>query len=129
MRVFSGCHSTCSLVSRMKRVETFLYSAFVFSKNVCCCRWGILLLCHTVLAVPCSIVVTCSEGLTSWLSCLRCFLVFVTFQYGVLVQVWYLIVRIPDLCILLYFVIIIQALPTTHMAYVTMMAHSSQCVT
>ena len=32
MRVFSGCHSTCSSVLRMKRVEKFLYSTFVFSK-------------------------------------------------------------------------------------------------
>ena len=28
--------------------------------------------------------------------------VFVTFSYGVLRQVWYLIVSIPDLCFLLY---------------------------
>ena len=30
--------------------------------------------------------------------------VFVTFPYGVPGQVWYLIVSIPDLCLLLYFV-------------------------
>ena len=29
--------------------------------------------------------------------------VFVTFPYGVLGQVWYLIVSIPDLCLLSYF--------------------------
>ena len=29
--------------------------------------------------------------------------VFVTFPYGVLGQVWYSIVSIPDLCLLLYF--------------------------
>ena len=31
---------------------------------------------------------------------------FVTFPYGVLCQVWYLIVSIPDLCLLSYFVLI-----------------------
>ena len=34
---------------------------------------------------------------------MRCFLVFVTFPCGVLGQVWYLIVLIPDLCFLTYF--------------------------
>ena len=56
--------------------------------------------CHTVLSVPCSLVVTCWERLTSWLSCMWCFLsVFVTFPYGVLGQVWCLVVLIPDLCL------------------------------
>ena len=31
---------------------------------------------------------------------------FVTFPYGVLCQVWYLIVSIPDLCLLSYFVLV-----------------------
>ena len=39
------------------------------------------------------------EGLTSWLSCMRCFYCFVTFSCGVLGPVWYLIVLIPDLCL------------------------------
>ena len=41
------------------------------------------------------------KGLTSWLkfSC-----VFVTFSCGVLGQVWYMIISIPDLCLLTYFV-------------------------
>ena len=38
------------------------------------------------------------ENLSNGLSC-----VFVTFSVGVLVQVWYLIVSIPDLCLLTYF--------------------------
>ena len=56
-----------------------------------------------VLSVPCSLVVTCWERayllalLYVMFSC-----VFVTFPYGVLVQMWYLIVSIPDLCLLLY---------------------------
>ena len=45
------------------------------------------------------------KGLTSWFFCLRCFLcVVVTFPYGVLGQVWYLIVSIPDFCLFHYFI-------------------------
>ena len=37
------------------------------------------------------------KGLTSWLSfVVNC--MFVTFPFGILGQVWYLIVLIPDLC-------------------------------
>ena len=44
------------------------------------------------------------EGLSSWLSYMcDVFLCFVTFLYGVLGQVWYLILSTPDLCFLLYF--------------------------
>ena len=45
-------------------------------------------LCYAALPVPGSIVIT--------------FCVFVTFPYGVLGQVWYFIVLIPDLCFTLY---------------------------
>ena len=38
------------------------------------------------------------NGLTSWLSFVMFNCVFVTFQFGILGQVWYLIVSIPDLC-------------------------------
>ena len=41
--------------------------------------------------------------LTSWLSCVWCFLVFVTFSCGVLGHLWYLIVSILDLCLFNYF--------------------------
>ena len=59
--------------------------------------------CHAVLSVHCSLVVTCWEraGLLSLL-CVMFSCVFVAFKYGVLGQVWYLIVLIPDLCILPY---------------------------
>ena len=59
--------------------------------------------CYAVLSVPCSLVVTCLERanllvlLYVMFSC-----VYVTFSYGVLGQEWYLIVLIPDLCILPY---------------------------
>ena len=42
--------------------------------------------------------------LTPWLSCvLDFFLYFVTFQHGVLGQVWYLIILIPDFAFFLTF--------------------------
>ena len=64
--------------------------------------------CHALLSVHCSLVphvVTCLERanlmalLYVMFSC-----IFVTFSCGVLGQVWYLIVSIPDLCLLIYFV-------------------------
>ena len=42
------------------------------------------------------------EKAGSWLSCVWC-LIFVAFPFGVLSQVWCLIVSTPDLCLLLYF--------------------------
>ena len=44
------------------------------------------------------------KGLTSWLSFAMFNCVFVTFPYGVLDQVWCLIVSIPDFCDFSYFV-------------------------
>ena len=64
-------------------------------------------ICHAVLSVHCSLVVTCWERanllahLYVMFSC-----AFVTFPCGVLGQVWYLVVLILDLCILPYFVYI-----------------------
>ena len=43
------------------------------------------------------------KGLTSWLLFVMFNFVFVTFPCGILGQVWYLIVLIPDLCCLSYF--------------------------
>ena len=42
-------------------------------------------------------------GLTSWLSCMWCFVVFVTIACGVLGRVWYFIVSIPETCLFSYF--------------------------
>ena len=44
------------------------------------------------------------KGLASWLLFVMFNCVFVTFQCGILGQVWYLIVSIPDLCRLSYFI-------------------------
>ena len=60
--------------------------------------------CHIVLSVHCSLVVTCFER-ANFLALLYVMFscVFVNFPCGVLGQVWYLIVLIPDLCLLPYF--------------------------
>ena len=57
------------------------------------------------MSVPkCSLVVTCWERADLLASLYVMFSsVFVTFPYSVLGQVWYLIVSIPDLCLLSYF--------------------------
>ena len=57
-----------------------------------------------LLSVSCSIEVACWEraDLLAFLYAMF-FCLFVIFQYGVLGQVWYLIVSIPDLCLLSYF--------------------------
>ena len=43
------------------------------------------------------------KGRASWLSFVMFNCLFVTFPCGILGQVWYLIVSIPDLCCLSYF--------------------------
>ena len=67
--------------------------------------------CHAILSVSYSIVFTSWERagfLALLLVSFSC--VFVTYPFGVLNQVWYLIVLIPDLCLLPYFIIIIDAI-------------------
>ena len=62
---------------------------------------------YAILSIPCSLAVTCWERADLLaLLCVIFSCVFVTFTYGVLGQVWYLIVSIPDLCLLLHFVIL-----------------------
>ena len=55
--------------------------------------------CHAFASVHCCLVVTCWERAD--LLALVC--VFITFPCGILGQVWYLIVSIPDLCHLPYY--------------------------
>ena len=59
--------------------------------------------CHAFASVHCCLVVTCWERAD--LLALVCYVYcdFITFPFGVLGQVWYLIVLIPDLCCLSYF--------------------------
>ena len=67
------------------------------------CNVCVVFVCHTVLSVPCSLVVTWPLGslVCDVFMCFRVHLPF--FPYGVLGQVWYSIVSIPDLCLLAYF--------------------------
>ena len=61
--------------------------------------------CHAFLSVHCSLVVTCCERADLLaLLCVMFYCVFVTFPCGVLGQVWYCTVLIPDLCLLTYFI-------------------------
>ena len=63
------------------------------------CLMFVMLLCLFIAALwsPAGL------GLISWLSFVIFNCVFVTFPYGILGQVWYLIVLLPDLCQLSYF--------------------------
>ena len=54
------------------------------------------------------------KGLTSWLSFVVSSCEFVTFPFRILGQVWSLIVSIPDLCTLTYFVIFPEAFHCSH---------------
>ena len=60
-------------------------------------------ICHTVFSVPCSLLITCLER-ADFLSILYLYFLvfFVIFPYGVLGQVWYFIVSIPDICLFPY---------------------------
>ena len=60
--------------------------------------------CHAFASVHCCLVVTCWER--AGLLALMCdvYRDFVTFPFGILGHVWYLIVSIPDLCCLSYFI-------------------------
>ena len=60
--------------------------------------------CYAVLSVPCGLVVTCWEraDLLALLCVMFSCVLFFIFP-GVLGQVWYLIVSVPDRCLLPYF--------------------------
>ena len=76
--------------------DFFCGSFLLFMIHVC--------LWYAVLSISCSLVITCWERADFLaLLCIVFSCVFVTFPYGVLGQVWYLIVSIPDLCLPLYF--------------------------
>ena len=79
-----------------------------FSKGTCVdllCFFVLCLLCLCARLFICALWSPAGKGLTSWLS----FVVYnCEFPVGILGQVWYLIVSIPDLCTLTYF----EILPT-----------------
>ena len=54
--------------------------------------------CHAFASVLCYLVSPAGKGLTSLLLFVLFNCVFVTFPFGILGQVWYVIASIPDLC-------------------------------
>ena len=64
------------------------------------------LLCICACLFICALWSPAGKGLTSWLSFVVSNCEFVAFPCGILGQVWYLIVSIPDLCTLTFFGII-----------------------
>ena len=51
-----------------------------------------------------SVMMSCLFNEASWSPAgMWCFLCFITFPYGVLGRLWYLIISIPDVCLLIYF--------------------------
>ena len=63
----------------------------------------LVFLCLFACLFICALWSPAGKGLTSWLSFVVSNCGFVTFPIGILGQVWYLIVSIPDLCALTYF--------------------------
>ena len=59
--------------------------------------------CHALASAHFCLVVTCWERVTYWLSFVVSNCVVITFPFGILGQMWYLIVSTPDLCPLSYF--------------------------
>ena len=59
--------------------------------------------CHALASVHCCLVVTCLERADHLAPVCDVYCDFVTFPFGILGKVWYLIVSIPDLCCLTYF--------------------------
>ena len=59
--------------------------------------------CHAFASVHCCLVVTCWERADLLALVCDVYCGFVTFPCGILCQMWYLIVSIPDLCHLSFF--------------------------
>ena len=59
---------------------------------------------HAFASVHCCLVVTCWERADLLAPICDIYLSLDTFTCGILGQVWYLIVLIPDLCLLSYFI-------------------------
>ena len=68
---------------------------------------------HAFASVHCCLMVTCWERADLLASVGDVYCISVTFPCGILGQVWYLIVSLPDLCILSYFKYITSPLTVT----------------
>ena len=92
-------------VSNYKKSSNFFLLTFQGGASFVDHFFYIYVLCfYAILSVHCSLVFTYWERanlLALMYAILSC--VFVTFPYGVLGQVWYLNVEIPDLCLPTYF--------------------------
>ena len=66
------------------------------------CYFCLVLLCFRTRLFIDALWAAAGKGLTSWLLFVMSICVFVIFLCGILGQVWYLIVSIPDLCPLSY---------------------------
>ena len=62
--------------------------------------------CHAFASFHCCLVVTCCERADLLALVCDVYCVFVTFAFGIMGQVWYLIVSIPDLCSISNFVVV-----------------------
>ena len=60
--------------------------------------------CHAFTSVLCCLVVICKERADLLALICDVYCDFITFPFGILGQVWYLSVSIPDLCCLSYFI-------------------------
>ena len=69
---------------------------------VCVCVF-VSCVSHAFVSVHCWLVVTCWERTDHLAIVGDVYRIFVTFSCGILDQVWYLIVSLPDLCHLSYF--------------------------
>ena len=76
------------------KTDTSLYGSFVLFMSC---------VCHTFVLFIAAFWSPAGKGLTSWLLFVMFNSAFVTSPCGILGQVWYLIVSIPDLCRLSYF--------------------------
>ena len=74
--------------------------------RLCFCS-VLCLLCLCAHLFICDLWSPAGKGLTSWLSCVVSNCV-CHFPIGILGQVWYLIVSIPDLCTLTYFLFVLM---------------------
>ena len=72
--------------------------------NACSISFRLIYLSYCLVCSlqPCGLLL--GKGDLLALLCVSFSCVFVTFPYGILDQVWYLIVSIPDLCILPYLI-------------------------
>ena len=83
----------------MRQVKT---KKQTFVDFLCFCS-VLCLLCLCARLFICALWSPAGKGLTSWLSFVVSYCEFFHFPIGILGQVWYLIVSIPDLCTLTYF--------------------------